>query len=299
MTTAATRFLDPATLARIGNLELVARTVVDGFIHGLHQAPYVGASVDFAEHRPYMPGDDIRRIDWRVFARTDRFYVKEFEADTNTNFVILLDLSRSMAFGTGPVSKLDYGRYVAASLAWFSRRQRDRIGLVTFADDIVSVVPPSAKHLDAVLHELDRSRPAGRGELYRPLNRVAELLSRRSIVVLISDLYEPAPDVLRATALLRARHHDLIVFQVLDPAELTFPYEDASQFEDLESGERMPVVPGKVREGYRALMGDHLDELRSGMARDRIDYRLFDTSQPIDLALFEFLSYRQRLTRTR
>ncbi len=148
-------FLDPKVLARINNLELLARTVVDGFINGLHHSPYLGLSVDFAEHRPYMPGDDIRRIDWRVFGRTDRFYVKEFEADTNANFSILLDISRSMDYGSTGITKLDYGRYLAACLAYFSRQQRDRVGIITFDDDIVYFVPVSAKHLDIVLHTID------------------------------------------------------------------------------------------------------------------------------------------------
>ncbi|MGE0352927.1 MAG: DUF58 domain-containing protein [Gemmatimonadales bacterium] len=299
MTTAAARFLDPRALARIANLELAARTVVEGFISGLHESPFIGASVDFAEHRPYMPGDDIRRIDWRVFGRTDRYYVKEFEADTNANFTVLLDVSASMGFGSAGITKLDYAKYLAACLTWFSRQQRDRVGLVTFADDIVSIIPPSAKHLDPVLHELDRARAAGRGNLHPPLSKVAEFLRRRSIVVLISDLYEPADQVIRAVNLLRARGNDLIVFQVLDRAELDFPYDEASQFEDLESGERIPVVPDKVRSGYRELLERHTRSLREGMVRDRIDYRVFDTTRPLDLALFEFLAFRHRLVKVR
>ena len=148
------RFIDPKVLARIDNLELVARTVVDGFISGLHRSPYLGLSIDFAEHRAYMPGDDIRRIDWRVFGRTDRFYVKEFEADTNANFSVVLDISRSMEFGNAGLTKLEYAKFLAASLTYLSNRQRDRVGLVTFDTDIVDIVPPSAKHLEVVLHTL-------------------------------------------------------------------------------------------------------------------------------------------------
>ncbi|MGD8895518.1 MAG: DUF58 domain-containing protein, partial [Acidobacteriota bacterium] len=161
--TAEARFLDPKVLARIENLELLARTVVEGFINGLHRSPYLGRSVDFAEHRAYMPGDDIRRIDWRLFARTDRYYVKEFEADSNSNFLVLLDVSRSMQFSSHGISKLDYGRYLAACLTHFAHKQRDRVGLVTFDEDVVDFVPPSAKHREAVLHALDRLEGGGRG----------------------------------------------------------------------------------------------------------------------------------------
>lgn len=295
----APRFLDPIVLARIDSLELLARTVVDGFITGLHRAPYLGRSIDFAEHRAYMPGDDIRRIDWRVFGRTDRFYVKEFEADTNTNFSVLLDISRSMHYGSAGLTKLDYARYLAACLSYFSRRQRDRVGLVTFDSDIVTRVPPSAKHLDAVLHELDRVRPGGPGELGLPLRRIADNVRRRSILVLLSDLYEEPDAVLRAATALRGKGNDVIVFHVLDPAELEFPFDEAGEFEDLESGERIPVVPERSRARYRSMVREHVAEVSRLLVQARVDYSLFDTSTPLDFALFEYLTRRQRLNRVR
>jgi uncharacterized protein (DUF58 family) len=193
-----TRFLDPHVLSRIANLEILARTVVDGFINGLHHSPYFGLSVDFAEHRPYMPGDDIRRVDWKVFGRTDRFYVKEFEADTNANFSILFDTSGSMRYGSHGITKLDYGRYLAACLAYFSRQQRDRVGIVTFREDVLEYVPCSAKHLDVVLHTIDRIEAKGEGKFEEPLLKVAEILRRRSILVLISDLYDEPDTILKA-----------------------------------------------------------------------------------------------------
>ncbi len=295
----APRFLDPAVLGRIDTLELLARTVVDGFINGLHHAPYLGRSIDFAEHRAYMPGDDIRRIDWRVFGRTDRFYVKEFEADTNTNFSVLLDISRSMDFGSGAITKLDYARYLAACLTYFSRQQRDRVGLVTFDRDVVERVPPSAKHLDTVLHELDRVRPGAAGALAWPLRKIADTVRRRSILVLISDFYEDPQEVARAVRYLRGKGNDVIVFHVLDPAERTFPFEGAGEFEDLESGERIPVVPEELRERYRTMVADHIAEVGRLLVQDRMDYCLFDTSTPLDFALFEYLSRRERLVRVR
>src|SRR5450759_5303107 len=178
------RFVDPTILARIGNLDLLARGVVNGFINGLHRAPYFGASIDFAEHRGYVPGDDIRRVDWRLYARTDRYYVKQYEADTNTNLTILLDVSRSMQFASRSVSKLEYGSYVGACMAYLAQRQRDRVGLITFDDDIVAHVPPSAKHFNVVLHTLDRARAERPGNLPRPLHKMAEHFKRRGILVL-------------------------------------------------------------------------------------------------------------------
>ncbi len=223
------RFIDPRALARIANLELLARTVVEGFVSGLHRSPRLGLSTDFAEHRPYQPGDDLRRLDWKLFGRTDRFYLKEFEAETNAGVTVLLDGSRSMHYGSQGVTKLDYARYLAASLLWFSQSQRDKVGLLTFDRDILEHVPPSTRRLPHCLHALERMRehPAGPGASLRalegPLRKAAELLTRRGIVILISDLYEDPQAVLHACGHLGRRGNDLVVLQVLDPAELTFP----------------------------------------------------------------------------
>ena len=293
------RFIDPKVLARIDNLELVARTVVEGFISGLHRSPYLGLSIDFAEHRAYMPGDDIRRIDWRLFGRTDRFYVKEFEADTNANFSVVLDISRSMDFGHQGITKLDYGRFVAASLTYLSSRQRDRVGLVTFDSDIVDIVPPSAKHLEIVLHTLDRAESTRAGNLSQTLPKIAESFRRRSVVALISDFYEEPKAVMDAVNHLRQKGNDLIVFHVLDPAELTFPYEDAINLQDLETGERLSVVPETLREQYRTMLTQHTETIAQLMGENHVDYMLFDTSTPLDLALFTYLSNRERRSRVR
>lgn len=293
------RFVDPKVLARLGSLELLARTVVDGFINGLHKAPYLGVSIDFAEHRGYMPGDDIRFIDWRVFARTDRFYVKQFEADTNANMSVLFDVSRSMSFGSKGISKLDYGRYLAASLAYFCTKQRDRVGLITFDDDIVTRVPPSAKHLDVILHELDRVEAGRPGALERPLFRATEFFKRRGILVVISDFYEEPSQVLDALKPLRYSGNDVIVFHLLDPAEIDFPYDEASSFEDMETGRKVPVVPEKLREQYRQLVKEHIDAISRLCSENRIDYALFNTATPLDHALFKFLAMRHKLTKAR
>jgi uncharacterized protein (DUF58 family) len=293
------RFVDPKVLARIGNLELVSRSVVDGFINGLHRSPYFGASVDFAEHRGYVPGDDIRRVDWRLFARTDRFYIKEYEADSNSNFAVLLDVSRSMGFGSEGMSKLDYGRMLAGCLTYLVHRQRDRVGLVAFDHDIVEFVPPSAKHMDVSLHVLDRLKPAQPGSLRAPMTKIAEHFGRRGVLVLISDLYEEPDAIIEAVGPLRFRGHDLIVFHLLDRAELDFEYADPSAFEDLESGEQIPIVPEALRDQYRQLVQAHVTALTERCSANRIDYTLVNTSSPLDYALFNYLSARERLMRTR
>lgn len=292
-------FLDPQVLAKIDNLSLLARTVVDGFINGLHRSPYLGLSIDFAEHRPYMPGDDIRRIDWRVFGRTDRYYVKEFEADTNANFLVILDVSRSMDYASGGITKLDYARYLAACLSYFSRQQRDRVGLATVADDIVEFVPPSAKHLDIVLHTIDRIEPVSGSSLERTLLKVAEATKRRSILLLISDLYDEPQSILRSVSYLKNKGNDVLVFHVLDRAEIDFPFEGPGHFEDLETGERIPVVPELQREQYRQLMQAHLSDVARLLVENRMDYFFFDTSNPLDYALFAYLSRREKLSRQR
>jgi uncharacterized protein (DUF58 family) len=293
------RFIDPAVLSRIGNLELLARHVVEGFINGLHRAPYFGASIDFAEHRGYVAGDDIRRVDWRLFARTDRYYVKQYEADTNTNLNILFDISRSMAFASKGVSKLEYASYIAACLAYLAHRQRDRVGIVTFDADLVTHVPPSAKHFDVVLQTLDRARAERPGNLGVPLNKMAEHFRRRGLLVLISDFYEEPDAVLDAIKPLRFLGNDLIVFHVLDPAEIEFGFEDASSFEDLESGEQVPVVPESLRAEYRQMIQAHIAALTTKFSEHRIDYTLLNTSEPLDRALFSYLSSRERLLRVR
>jgi len=296
------QFLDPAVLARISNLELRARGVVEGFIQGLHRAPNLGASTDFAEHRPYMPGDDTRRVDWKLFARTDRYYVKEFEADTNTNFVVFLDVSRSMSFG----SKLQYGCTLAACLAYFASLQRDRVGLATFAGRLTEYVPPSAKHLRLVLHALDqaeRSVPAEPGKTpsrYRDVfQRLSDTVRRRSMVAIISDLYEEPEDIVTAVNFLRGRGNDIMVLQVLDPREREFPFVEATNFVDLESGEQMPIIPEYLRDEYRAVVAQHIATLGRSLGGNGVDFAQFDTSESMDRALFTFLNARRRFERSR
>ena len=316
MPTASSRFIDPAALARIQNLSLVAKMVVQGFISGLHRSTFLGRSIDFAEHRPYMPGDDIRRLDWRLFARSDRFHVKEFEADTNANFVVAVDISRSMDFGWRGIRKLDYARFLAGSLTAFSRSQRDRVGLAIFDRELREFVPPSAKHLETVLQHLARAAPppepdarkrkVAASDLGPPLARLGAALGRRGLVAVISDFYEPPEQVLAAFDRLRVAGHDIMAFHVLDPAELDLDLEgvpgfeeSGTRFRDLESGAVLDLSPSRARDRYRNAMSEHIRALRLGFARRDVDYVLTDTKTPLDFALFRYLSEREGRRRRR
>ena len=296
---AGARFVDPKILSRIGNLELLARNVDDGFINRLHRAPFYGASIDFAEHRGYVAGDDIRRVDWRLYARTDRFYVKQYEADTNTNFTVLFDISKSMSFASEGVTKLEYASFLGACLAYLATRQRDRVGIITFDSDIVTHVPASAKHFNQVLYTMDRARAERPGHLSAPLQKMAEHFKRRGILLLISDFYDEPDAILEAIKPLRFLGNDLIIFHVLDPQEISFDYKDASSFEDLESREQIPVVPDSFRAQYRALVQEHINALQTKFSEQRIDYALLNTSEPLDRAMFSYLSSREKLMRVR
>ena len=292
--------LDPAVLARIANLELVARSVVEGFLSGLHRAPHLGVSLDFAEHRAYLPGDDIRRIDWKLYARTDRYFLKQFEADTNTDVVALVDASRSMGFGQTGVTKLEYAKMLAASLLFFSNRQRDRVGLVTFDDTVREFVPASAKHLQTALHSLDRLTSTGAGgQLERPIASAASSMRKKGIRILISDFYEDPAGIAKAIDLLRAGGSDVIMFHILDRAERELPVDDAASFRDLETGDQIPVVPWQFRERYRELVTAHIDRLQQLARERRVDYTLLETTTPLDQALFAYLSHREYTMRVR
>jgi uncharacterized protein (DUF58 family) len=291
--------LDPALLARIADLALLARTVVDGFMHGQHRSLRRGSSVDFAQHRSYQPGDDLRRIDWRVYGRTDRFYVKEYEADTNASVLFALDASGSMDYGSGAATKYEYGRFLVASLAWLSQHQGDRVGLATFAADVVEVVPPSTRHLQLLLHTLARSRATGAGRLSAAVDRLAHLTTRAGIVVLVTDCYEQPDDLGRAVDALRIRGHDVILFHLVDSAERDFPFAAATTFEDAESGIRLPLRPDELRDRYLAHARSHHEVLTRRLAASGADYVRVYTDQPLDRALHAYLDARLARSRVR
>jgi uncharacterized protein (DUF58 family) len=292
-----TRFIDPSVLTRISSLELVARTVVEGFISGLHRSPYLGFSVNFAEYRAYQPGDDIRKIDWKVFARLDRYFVKEYEGETNTRLTLILDSSRSMGYGTTGVRKLEYGQFLAASLAYFGFRQRDAIGFISFDEKVQEFIPArnSLAHLNTLLHSVERTKPSERTEFFKPLAGVAERLRKRGIVALISDLYDEPERVMGGLRRLAFRGNDVIVFHLLDPKELLFDFEESAQFIDMETNAEMHVVPDFLRQEYRRILKDQITYYEAECQKDRIDYCMLDTSKPLDHALFTYLLRREQL----
>ncbi|MCE2542305.1 MAG: DUF58 domain-containing protein [Acidobacteria bacterium] len=290
------RYLDPAVIARIGSMELRARAIVEGFLSGLHRSPAQGFSVEFSEYRQYMPGDDTSLIDWKLYARSDRHYVKKFEEETNLECHLLLDVSGSMGYGSVGVTKQEYGAYLAASIAYLMNRQHDAIGLLAFADRIVQHLPASARpgHLRRLLLALDALRAERGSDLSKPLDRLAEALSRRGMAVLISDLLDDPAEVVRGLRHLRFRGVDVIVFHLLDPAELTFPFENAARFRDLETGAELTAVPSAVRARYLEEVQAFIALYRRELQLAGIDYCLVDTSQALDAALLAYLSARSR-----
>src|SRR6266700_1297643 len=292
----ANRFLDPKVLIKIQNLELVARTVVEGFVSGLHRSPYMGFSVDFAAYREYQPCDEIKRIDWNVFSRSDKLYVKLFEGETNTRVLVMLDISGSMNYASGDIKKIDYARILAASLCYFSHHQRDGVGLLTFDTEVRAHVPSSRRRgqLLTILSEIDRIQPSEQTEFRKPLRFLAEYLTRRGVIVLISDLYDEPDNIIAGLKALKAKGNDIIVFHIMDNFELTFPFEDMAQFEDMETKRKLHVIPEYLRTQYLAILNDHMNLIRKELSGARIDYTLMDTSKPLDVGLFSYLAARAK-----
>jgi len=270
---------------------------VEGFISGLHRSPHLGFSVNFAEYRAYRPGDDIRKIDWKVYGRTDRFFVKEYEGETNTAIHLILDSSRSMAYASQGITKLEYGQFLAASLGYFAFRQRDAVGFISYDEDVLDYIPArgSLGHLNTVLHTIEKTQPGEKTDFVRSLVKVSERMRRRGIVVVISDLFEDPDNVMDGLRHLAFRGNDVIVFQLLDPAELRFDFQDAAQFVDMETRSEMHVIPDFIRQEYRRVLQDQVARYEKECRKDRMDFSMIDTSQPLDSALFSYLVRRQQL----
>jgi len=296
---ATTSYLDFDVLARIHNMQLLAKTVVEGFILGLHRSPYRGFSCEFAEYRQYSPGDDVKHIDWKVFGKTDRYFVKQFEEETNLACYLLLDASASMGYRRREEghSKLQYASYMAACLAYFMMRQRDAVGLLTFDTQVRSVLPARARqsHLKHILAALDRQAPGGETNIAKPLHDMAEGLKRRGLIILVSDLLDEPEAVLSALQHFRFKGHEVIVFHVMDNAELTFPFDSMTEFTDLETGEKSLVSPDGMRPVYLEQLRALLERYEKGCADIKADYRLFDTTRPLEIALSEYLYKRSRM----
>jgi uncharacterized protein (DUF58 family) len=288
------RFLDPKILAGIANLELTARTVVDGFIAGLHRSPDFGFSQEFAEYRQYVPGDDLRFVDWNVYARTDRLYLKRYRGETNTRVMLLLDRSGSMGFASRGLSKIDYARFLGASLAYLAHHQRDAVGLISFDDEVRDFVEPSSRQGQwmKVLYGLDRAEPGRRTDYAKPFFQFHSSLRKRGIVLVISDFYAPAAQVIQVAAPLRQRGSDVILLHVLDPEELKPALGGSRLLMDMETGEALEVSPAYAQETYPKRFAEHLKALEEGAAGAGLEYFRAVTDQPLDEALRRYLSVR-------
>jgi len=293
---ASNRFIDPQVLSRIRDLELVAKTVVEGFLTGLHHSPYHGFSLDFVEYREYAPGDDLRRVDWNVFGRTDRYYVKKYEGDTNTQLHILLDVSRSMGFSSHQVSKLDYARFLAASLAYLAMRQKDAAGIMSFNVDMISHVPPRTQqgHFFTLLKHLETLEMAGKTDILGAIEKITHLVRRRALVVLISDFYQDIDKIAKTLRFFHFRGNDVILFHILDPAELEMPFSGISTLEDMETQESLPYSPEHSRSEYLNLLEGHIQGLKKECRSIHIDYEMLNTEKALDQALHRYLSVREK-----
>ena len=291
------RYLDPLALSRLGGMELVARLVVEGFITGLHKSPYQGFSVEFAEHRQYMPGDEIRYIDWKVYGKSDRYYIKKFEEETNLRAYILLDISASMnyKYDEKSLTKFEYGCYLAASLAYLMLKQRDSVGLALFDTHIREYIPPrgAATHLNAIITVLENAQPGNETSISVIFNELAKRIVRRGLIIVISDLLDEPSEVLSAIKHLRHRKHEVIVLHLLDKAELTFPFEGPVVFRDMETGRMLPTQSETLRAGYIEQLNRFIQEYRRGCGASQIDYVQIDTTTPFDYVLSSYLSRRK------
>lgn len=290
------RFLDPTVLAGISSLDLIAKTVVDGFVSGLHRSPDFGFSQEFAEYRAYVQGDDLRHVDWNLFARTERCYLKRYEGETNSQLVVLLDASNSMQYGSRKPIKADYARYLAASLFYLAiRNQHDAAGVIVFDDEVREYVKPSTRQgqLTRLLAALEQAEPRSRTDFLKPLAHFQALLHRRGIVIVISDFYEDPETIVRALEVLRFRGNDVVLFHVLDPQELRPELKVPSILVDLESQQKIEVVPEYVASRYREKLQAHIEQLRTRTQAAGLEYQLLPTDQPLDTVLREYLSLRQ------
>ena len=289
-------FLDPAVLASISSLDLVAKTVVDGFVAGLHRSPKFGFSQEFAEYQQYVQGDDLRHIDWNVFARTERLYLKRFKGETNMQLLILLDSSASMTYGSGKIRKLDYARYIAASLAYLSSQQRDATGLIVFDQEVGEYIPPSTRQgqLMRVLHAIEKAEGGSRTDFSKPFFHFQQYLKRRGIVVVLSDFYDDPAQIVKVVEPLRYRGNEVVLFHILDPMELAPKFRDPVLLQDVEDDTAMEVSPDYARTEYKAKIDEHMRTLSEKARAAGLDYVFLNTAKPLDEGLRNFLAIRQR-----
>lgn len=287
--------LDAKTLARLSGVKLRARAVMEGVLSGLHKSPHQGQSVEFAEHKEYAPGDELRHLDWKAFGKFDKYYVKRFEHETNLRAVMWLDASASMGYSSSGLSKLEVAQVLAGALSYLLIRQQDAAGLSWAQGGLLSDLPPraSAGHLTALLEALEGLRPEGKTDLSSAADHLAEKLNRRSLIVIFSDLLDERPEALRRLIQLRARKNDLALFHLLDPAEISFPFEDPTLFLSMEDERRLEVNPREIKQSYLEELGEFLEEARRACSEADVDYELVRTDEPLDAVLIRFLARRQ------
>jgi uncharacterized protein (DUF58 family) len=290
------RFLDPAVLASLSSLDLVAKTVVDGFVAGLHRSPKFGFSQEFAEYQQYVEGDDLRHIDWNVYARTERLYLKRFKGETNMQLLILLDASASMTYGSGKINKLDYARYIAASLAYMSSQQRDATGLIIFDQDVTNYIPPSTRQgqLMRILHAIEKAEGGSRTDFSKPFYHFQQFMKRRGTVVVLSDFYENPAQIVKVIEPLRYRGNEVILFHILDQNELAPKFRDPVLLQDVEDNSALEVSPDYARNEYKLRINEHMKTLADKAAAAGLEYVFMNTSRPLDEGLRNYLSLRQR-----
>lgn len=285
---------------RIKNLELRAKAVVEGFMSGLHRSPYHGFSVEFTDYRQYSVGDDLRYLDWKLFARRDRYYIKRFEDETNLRCHLLLDLSRSMGFGSGDIAKVEYARTLAATFAWFLNQQRDAVGVMTFGDHIIDMIPPRYRtgHLRRIMMTLEKSTTGTSTDIAAPLEQMAQTVSKRGMIVLISDLLAPTEQLEKNLGYLSSRGHDVVVLRVLDPNEVDFNFNQATMFQDLETGREIYVDPVSVAADYKERFEEHESSIRETCNNLGIDFFQLRTDEPLETALFNVFQARTQAGQT-
>jgi len=288
------RFLHPETIARISRLDMRARHVVEGFISGQHKSPFFGHSVEFVQHREYVSGDDIRHVDWKVWSKTDRFYIKQYEAETNLRCHLVVDVSESMHYGRGPLNKYNYACTAAACLGYLVLKQQDSVGLTTFDSDVRQVVPTRSAitHADAICKAMHVSRPREKTDIEKILRRVTEVAHGRSMVIIFSDLLADREPLFRGLEMLRHRRHDVLLFHILDDDELNFPFSGTTRFEGMEDQPILTCDPRSLRDAYLEELENYLVEVRRGCARQGIDYQLTKTGDYLDAILSKFLHHR-------
>ncbi len=288
------RFLDPAVLSRLGRLDLRARQAVEGYLHGLHSSPFFGHSVEFVQHREYSPGDDIRHLDWKVWSKSDRYYIKQFEAENNLKSTMLVDCSNSMGYGDPKWNKREYACTAAACLSWLLLGQQDSVGLMAHDADPRQVVPAksSTRHIDVICAALEAARPGNATNIMGLLRRAAEGTQQRGLVVLFSDLLIERPGLFQGLRMLRQRRQDVLVFHVLDPQEIDFDFRGTTRFEGMEDSSHLLCDPQNLRQAYREVVEEYLTEVRRGCTRIGCDYLLVRTDEPLDAVLNRYLSFR-------